>query len=228
MRGPGGLRVLLEKHEEWRREVVMLQIAAESRKDVASYRSLRAALDAEAGAINADLGEADWQPLRIVSRNTDRNTVAGFMRLARVGLVTPLRDGMNLVAKEYVAAQNPEDPGVLILSRFAGAARQLPDALLVNPHDPDAMAEALDTALKMELSERQQRWERLWQAIEDRTPALWGRSFLAALMRTTLPMPKPKAAAAVAAEGVVAQVPAGPPRLTLVEKEPEVPARRVN
>jgi trehalose 6-phosphate synthase len=224
----GGLRVLLEKHEEWRREVVMLQIAAESRKDVASYRSLRAALDAEAGAINADLGEADWQPLRIVSRNTDRNTVAGFMRLARVGLVTPLRDGMNLVAKEYVAAQNPEDPGVLILSRFAGAARQLPDALLVNPHDPDAMAEALDTALKMELSERQQRWERLWQAIEDRTPALWGRSFLAALMRTTLPMPKPKAAAAVAAEGVVAQVPAGPPRLTLVEKEPEVPARRVN
>jgi trehalose-6-phosphate synthase len=80
----------------------------------------------------------------------------------------------------------------------------------------------------MELSERQQRWERLWQAIEDRTPALWGRSFLAALMRTTLPMPKPKAAAAVAAEGVVAQVPAGPPRLTLVEKEPEVPARRVN
>lgn len=226
----GGLRVLLERHEEWRRQVTMLQIAAESRKDVASYQALRAALDAEAGAINADLGEADWQPLRIVSRNTDRNTVAGFMRLARVGLVTPLRDGMNLVAKEYVAAQNPEDPGVLILSRFAGAARQLPDALLVNPHDPDAMAEALDTALKMDLSERQQRWERLWQAIEDRTPAVWGRSFLAALIRTTLPQPKPKVTAVAPAEGVgmVAPVPAGPPRLTLVEREADVPVRRVN
>lgn len=226
----GGLRLLLERHAEWRRQVTMLQIAAESRKDVASYRTLRAALDAEAGSINADLGEADWQPLRVVSRNTDRSTVAGFMRLARVGLVTPLRDGMNLVAKEYVAAQNPEDPGVLILSRFAGAARQLPDALLVNPHDPDAMADAMDTALRMELPERQQRWERLWNAIEVRTPALWGRSFLAALMRTTLPLPKPRVATAIApAESMAAAPMIGPPRLTLVERDPEAPpVRRLN
>ena len=222
-----GLRVLLERNEALRRQVVMLQIAAESRKDVASYRTLRAALDAEAGSINADLGEADWQPLRIVSRNTDRNTVAGFMRLARVGLVTPLRDGMNLVAKEYVAAQNPEDPGVLVLSRFAGAARQLPDALLVNPHDPDAMADAMDTALRMELPERQQRWNRLWAAIENRTPALWGRSFLAALMRATLPVPKPRTAPAIAPAAVMpaTPLPSGPPRLTLVENEPP-PLRR--
>ena len=219
----GGFRMMLERHEAWRRQVVLLQIAAESRKDVASYRMLRAALDAEAGSLNADLGEADWQPLRVVSRNTERNTVAGFMRLARVGLVTPLRDGMNLVAKEYVAAQNPEDPGVLVLSRFAGAARQLPDALLVNPHDPDAMAEALDTALRMELPERQERWNRLWAAIEDRTPALWGRSFLAALMRTTLPVAKARPAAA---EAVVA---AGPPRLTLVASDADgAGLRRVN
>ncbi len=224
-----GLRVLLERNEALRRQVVMLQIAAESRKDVASYRTLRAALDAEAGSLNADLGEADWQPLRIVSRNTDRNTVAGFMRLARVGLVTPLRDGMNLVAKEYVAAQNPEDPGVLVLSRFAGAARQLPDALLVNPHDPDAMADAMETALRMELPERQERWNRLWAAIENRTPALWGRSFLAALMRATLPAPKARTVPAIApAESMAAApLPAGPPRLTLVENEP-VPQRRLN
>ena len=224
-----GLRVLLERNETLRRQVVMLQIAAESRKDVASYRTLRAALDAEAGSLNADLGEADWQPLRIVSRNTDRNTVAGFMRLARVGLVTPLRDGMNLVAKEYVAAQNPEDPGVLVLSRFAGAARQLPDALLVNPHDPDAMADAMETALRMELPERQERWNRLWAAIENRTPALWGRSFLAALMRATLPAPKARTAPAIApAESMAAApLPAGPPRLTLVETEP-VRQRRLN
>jgi len=232
----GGLRVLLERHEDWRRQVTMLQIAAESRKDVASYQALRAALDSEAGSLNAELGEADWQPLRIVSRGVDRSTVAGFMRLAHVGLVTPLRDGMNLVAKEYVAAQNPEDPGVLILSKFAGAARQLPEALLVNPHDPDAMAEALDTALRMPLAERQERWSHLWAAIETRTPALWGRSFLAALIRTTLPQPKPKPApvlapvdAMVAAAMPAAPSPVGPPRLTLVERNPEpVPQRRLN
>ena len=135
------------------------------------------------GALNADLGEPDWQPLRMVSRGVERATVAGYMRLARVGMVTPLRDGMNLVAKEFVAAQDPRDPGVLVLSRFAGAARQLEAAVLVNPHDPDAMADALDTALRMGLEERQARWRALWAAIEHRSPLVWGRSFVAALLR---------------------------------------------
>jgi trehalose 6-phosphate synthase len=187
----------------------VLQIAAESRKDVGSYQQLRAALDAKAGSMNADLGEPDWQPLRMVSRNVDRAAVAGYMRLAAVGLVTPLRDGMNLVAKEFVAAQEPDDPGVLVLSRFAGAARQLDAALLVNPHDPDAMADAIDTALRMDIADRRARWRSLWDAIADRTPALWGRSFLASLMRASLPVVKP----AKPAEAV----PSSPPRLTLVE-----------
>jgi trehalose 6-phosphate synthase len=178
-----GLRRLLEKQPDWRGHVTALQIAAVSRKDVDCYRALRAALDRDAGALNADLGEPDWQPLRMVLRGTDRAMVAGYMRLARVGLVTPLRDGMNLVAKEFVAAQNPADPGVLVLSRFAGAARQLEAALLVNPHDPDAMADALDSALRMGLEERQARWRALWAAIEHRSPLVWGRSFVAALMR---------------------------------------------
>ncbi|MDE2573723.1 MAG: trehalose-6-phosphate synthase [Rhodospirillales bacterium] len=179
----GGLRALLEKHPAWNRRVTMLQIAAMSRKDVGSYRSLRDALDSEAGCLNADIGEPDWSPLRLVSKASLRPTVSGFMRLARVGLVTPLRDGMNLVAKEFVAAQNPADPGVLILSRFAGAARQLDAALLVNPHDADAMADAMDTALTMGLAERQTRWRALWAAIENRSPVLWGRSFVASLLR---------------------------------------------
>jgi trehalose 6-phosphate synthase len=123
--------------------------------------------------------------LRLETRGTDRANVAGFMRLARVGLVTPLRDGMNLVAKEFVAAQDPADPGVLVLSRFAGAARQLEAALLVNPHDPDAMADALDSALRMGLEERQARWRALWAAIEHRSPLVWGRSFVAALLRAS-------------------------------------------
>ena len=180
-----GVRRLYARHPKWLRRVTMLQIAATSRKGVASYRTLREALDRETGALNADLAEPDWQPLRFVSRAVDRALVAGYLRTARVGLVTPLRDGMNLVAKEFVAAQNPDDPGALVLSRFAGAAQQLDGALLVNPHDPDAIAEAVDAALGMSLAERRERWQTMWAAIEHRSPIVWGRDFVAALLRAT-------------------------------------------
>ncbi len=180
-----GFRCLLEKHPEWIRRTTLLQIAAISRKEVSTYRALRTALDREAGSLNADLAEPDWLPLRLVSRGVDRALVAGYMRLARVGLVTPLRDGMNLVAKEYVAAQNPADPGVLILSRFAGAAQQLDAALLINPHDADAMSDALHRALSMPLAERRERWQSMWDAIENRSPIAWGRAFVATLLRAS-------------------------------------------
>ncbi len=180
-----GLRQLFERSPKWLRRATMLQIAAVSRKDVASYRQLRDSLDREAGKLNADLAEPDWQPLRLVSRAVDRALVAGYLRRARVGLVTPLRDGMNLVAKEYVAAQDPADPGVLVLSCFAGAMQQLDGALPVNPHDAYAMAEALDRALAMPLDERRERWQSCWAAIEHRSPLVWGRSFVAALLRAT-------------------------------------------
>jgi len=179
-----GYRRLLEKHPQWHGRATLVQIAATSRKEVGSYQSLRATLDAEAGRLNADLGEPDWQPLRLVTRACSREVGAAYMRAARVGLVTPLRDGMNLVAKEFVAAQDPEDPGVLVLSRFAGAAQQLDAALLVNPHDSDMVADSLHTALTMGLAERKSRWQALWSRIEDRTPIAWGRGFVAALHRT--------------------------------------------
>ncbi len=207
-------RRLLEKHDDIRRNVTLLQIAATSRKEVVSYKELRDDLDHEAGGLNADLGEPDWVPLRLLSRPTVRQAVAGYMRLSRVGLVTPLRDGMNLVAKEYVAAQNPADPGVLVLSRFAGAARQLDAALLVNPHDTDAMADALDQALRMGLAERQSRWRSLWEAIEHRSPVVWGRSFVASLLRATAATartPRQPGVPAIATERPVA---AAPVRLT--------------
>ena len=181
-----GLRELFERSPKWLRRATMLQIAATSRKDVASYRQLRETLDREAGKLNADLAEADWQPLRFVSRAVDRALVAGYLRHARVGLVTPLRDGMNLVAKEFVAAQKPDDPGVLVLSRFAGAAQQLDGALTINPHDAHAMADALDRALAMPLGERRERWQACWAAIAHRSPLVWGRSFVAALLRATI------------------------------------------
>jgi trehalose 6-phosphate synthase len=178
-----GYRRLLETRPDWRRRVTMLQIAAESRKDVSAYRELRNEMDRAGGAINSEWSEPDWTPLRIVARAGARATMGGYMREARVGLVTPLRDGMNLVAKEYIAAQDPQDPGVLVLSRFAGAARQLSAALLVNPHDADELADALDRGLRMSLSERQERWQACWRAIDGTTPAQWGRNFLATLLR---------------------------------------------
>jgi trehalose 6-phosphate synthase len=187
-----GYHRFLEAKPEWRRRVTFLQIAAESRTDVAAYQDLRLAIESEAGRINSEFSEPDWVPLRLTARAGARGTVAGYMREARVGLVTPLRDGMNLVAKEFVAAQNPQDPGVLVLSRFAGAARQLDAALLVNPHDPDAIADALAQALAMPLAERQSRWRACWDAIADATALGWGRSFLAALLRASLTATSPR------------------------------------
>jgi trehalose 6-phosphate synthase len=180
-----GVRTLFEKYPAWKRRATVLQIAATSRKDVQSYQQLRTTLDREAGALNADLGEPDWQPLRFITTGVPRDVVAGYMRLARVGLVTPVRDGMNLVAKEYVAARDPADPGVLVLSKFAGAAHQLDAALLVNPHDTDALADAMHSALSMGLAERRDRWRALWASLEDRTPYIWGSDFVDMLMRAT-------------------------------------------
>ena len=190
-----GLRTLLETRPGWRRQLTMLQIAASSRKDVNSYRALRTALDREAGALNADLGEPDWTPLRFVTRGVDRSVAAGYMRVAQVGIVTPLRDGMNLVAKEYVAAQDPSDPGVLVLSRFCGAAQQFDAAVMVNPYDADAVAESLQAALTMPLAERQERWQAMWAAIEHRSPVVWGRSFLTALLQASSGAVRPAAPA---------------------------------
>ncbi len=186
-----GYRRLLETRPRWRRRVTFLQIAAESRSDVAAYRDLRLALEREAGRINSEYSEPDWMPLRLIARAGARTTMAGYMREAAVGLVTPLRDGMNLVAKEFVAAQDPQDPGVLVLSRFAGAAKQLDAALLVNPHDPDEIADALDQALAMSLVDRQARWRACWSHIENATALAWGRTFLAALLRAAISSARP-------------------------------------
>ena len=179
-----GYRRLLETRPELHRRVAFLQIAAESRKDVVAYQDLRNEVERDAGGINSLFSEADWTPLRLIARAGARGTMAGYMREARVGLVTPLRDGMNLVAKEFIAAQDPQDPGVLVLSRFAGAARQLDSALLVNPYDVDELADAIDRALTMSLAERTSRWHAGWDVIKDATALGWGRSFLAALLRS--------------------------------------------
>ncbi len=173
---------LLANHAEHRAKVVMMQIAPTSRNEVRQYRTLRRELDQMAGRINARYAEFDWAPLRYLNRGFSRNTLAGFYRHAHVGLVTPLRDGMNLVAKEFIAAQNPEDPGVLVLSRFAGVVDELgAGAKLVNPFDVDGVGEAMHEALVMPLHERQQRYETMIKVLQANTISDWYERFLASL-----------------------------------------------
>lgn len=179
-----GFGKLLERFPRHCSGITFLQVAPVSRGGVAQYRALRRELDEMVGRINGQYAEPDWGPIRYITRAVARPTLAGYMRLARIGLVTPLRDGMNLVAKEYVAAQDPADPGVLVLSRFAGAAQELDAALLVNPIDPDDIAEAMDVALTMPVEERLARWQTMDTALRKTTAATWCQSFLDALERS--------------------------------------------
>ena len=137
--------------------------------------------------VNSDYGDVDWVPIRFVTKPFKRDALAGFYRLARIGLVTPLRDGMNLVAKEYVAAQDPDDPGILILSRFAGAASELDDAILVNPFDMDEVGDEIARALAMPLDERKDRWRRMMEKLHANPLAGWSDRFLSELRRSGAP-----------------------------------------
>ncbi|HEY0116110.1 MAG TPA: alpha,alpha-trehalose-phosphate synthase (UDP-forming) [Allosphingosinicella sp.] len=176
-----GYRRFLEEHEDCHGNVVLLQIAPPSRGEVHTYETIRERLDELSGRINGGFASVDWVPIRYVNQGYPREELAGFYRASDMALITPLRDGMNLVAKEYVAAQDPADPGVLILSRFAGAAAQLKDALLVNPYSKDEISDAIRQAMDMPLEERQRRWEALNASVRDEDVVWWRRSFVQAL-----------------------------------------------
>jgi trehalose 6-phosphate synthase len=184
---------LFASHPEHRNHFIFLQVAAPSREELAVYRALRRELDRTVGDINGRYSEADWTPVRYITRAVGRSTLAAYYRLARLGVVTPLRDGMNLVAKEYVAAQNSADPGVLILSRFAGAAEELTDALIVNPFDPEEIAEAMHQGLAMPLDERQARHKSLLARIRASSARQFCLTFLAALRQDGAETPVPRA-----------------------------------
>ncbi len=171
----------LANHSEWIGKVTYLQITPKNRSEIPEYAELEEALGSAAGRINGKYGEVSWTPIRYVNRVYGRSALAGLYRTARVGLVTPLRDGMNLVAKEYVAAQNPEDPGVLILSRFAGAAIEFRRALLVNPYDPESVAGAIAQALAMPIEERRARHQALLAMVSAYDVDRWQQEFLATL-----------------------------------------------
>ena len=181
---------LLANYPEHQRQVSFLQIAARSREESGSYQRLRRELDRIVGDTNGRFSEFDWVPLRYMTSTVRRRILAGFYRCARLGVVTPLRDGMNLVAKEYIAAQDPADPGVLILSRFAGAAEDLTEALIVNPFDAEEIADAMHEGLTMSLAERLRRYNALRARVWDTTASKYCAKFLAHLERDPPALPQ--------------------------------------
>lgn len=173
---------LFANHPELKGAATFVQIAPPSRSDVDAYARLRQEIDELVGHVNGTHGAVDWAPIQYVASNLEREEIAPLYRRARVGLVTPLRDGMNLVAKEFVIAQDPDDPGVLVLSRFAGAAEQLDAALIVNPHDISGVARTIHAALNMPLEERRTRHAALLETIRTHDAGWWATAFLDALL----------------------------------------------
>ncbi|MGH6682884.1 MAG: alpha,alpha-trehalose-phosphate synthase (UDP-forming), partial [Pseudolabrys sp.] len=171
----------LTNFPDWRGKVTYLQITPRSRADIPEYATIGRAVGEAVGRINGTFGEASWTPLRYINKAHSRTALAGLYRAARAGLVTPLRDGMNLVAKEFVAAQNADDPGVLILSRFAGAAHECTEALLVNPYDAEGVAIAINRALSMPLEERRERQAALFKVLMRNDLSRWAERFLETL-----------------------------------------------
>jgi trehalose 6-phosphate synthase len=185
-----GLRLRMDAFEEFlttrpdcRGKVTYLQITPKSRSDIREYEDMERQISEAAGRINGTFGEAAWTPIRYVNRAHSRTALAGLYRSARAALVTPLRDGMNLVAKEYVAAQDENNPGVLILSRFAGAACELDSALVVNPYDTEAVGASIARALSMPLEERRTRHDEMFQVLLANDVKYWGERFMTTLTR---------------------------------------------
>jgi trehalose 6-phosphate synthase len=174
----------LEINPEWRSRVTLLQITPRSRSDIKDYAEIENEVTTLIGKVNGRHGEASWTPIRYVNRFYSRTALSGLYRAADVALITPLRDGMNIVAKEYVAAQDAENPGVLILSQFAGAAAELTGALIVNPHESDAVAAALKRALGMPLFERRERHGPMLEHLLVHNIERWAEDYLAALAET--------------------------------------------
>jgi trehalose 6-phosphate synthase len=174
-------RALLDADPDLQGKITFIQIAPLSRTNVAAYAEIRDALERAAGHTNGQFSDTDWTPVRYLNKDFSHRTLSGFLRLAHVGVVTPVRDGMNLVAKEYVAAQDPEDPGALVLSSLAGAANELNGALLINPYDKNAAARALQLALGMPLAERRERYDSNMKALRANDVTRWHRAFVSRL-----------------------------------------------
>ncbi len=169
---------LLTAYPANRNRVSLMQIATPTRTGVPEYAEIRRTLETLAGRINGEFADFDWVPIRYLNKSFARRTLFGLLRIAQVGLITPLRDGMNLVAMEYVASQPPSDPGALVLSRFAGAVHSIPGAIAVNPYDTEGVAEAVQLALDMPRGERVERWQANMEALRRNDVNRWREAFV--------------------------------------------------
>ena len=172
---------LLANYPATRGRVSFLQIAPPTRAGVRTYDEIRANLEQVSGNVNGRFADIDWVPIRYLNQGYDRQLLMSLFRLASVGLVTPIRDGMNLVAKEYLASQDPDDPGVLVLSTLAGAASELTAAVLVNPYDMSGVADGIQCAIEMPVEERRERHQEMLSVLRDNDIHAWCESFLSVL-----------------------------------------------
>lgn len=177
-----------ERYPQYREQFTFVQLGAPSRTHIPRYRTYINELEALADEINWRFQTERWKPIRFLVGHHDGPTVHAFMRMAEIGIVSSLHDGMNLVAKEFVAAKTDTE-GVLILSEFAGAARELADALIINPYDTEQFAEAIRQALEMAPEERQERMGRMLRQVEENNIYRWAANFLAEL--TAVPIAQP-------------------------------------
>lgn len=176
------LGVFLERHPEWREKLVFIQVGVPSRTAVPEYSQLRQEIENEIAAVNRRWGTSRWQPIHFVARNLPLEEMSALHQIAAFCLITSLEDGMNLVAKEFIASRTDLD-GVLVLSRFAGASRELTSAVLVNPFCEDEIADGISTALKLTLAERRARMSRMRSAVRRNSIYDWAAGILSTLAR---------------------------------------------
>jgi alpha,alpha-trehalose-phosphate synthase [UDP-forming] len=188
-----GIERLMEKHPGYQGKFVFVQIGAPSRTTIKRYHDLQLEVEAEAERINRRFQTSRWRPIVLLRRQHSHQEIQRFYRTADLCLVTSLHDGMNLVAKEFVAARHDEQ-GVLLLSRFTGAARELRDAVLVNPYDIEQTAEAIRFALEMEPEERAMRMQRLRKVVKEQNIYRWAGNLIADLCAVRLDVPAETAA----------------------------------
>ena len=172
---------LLQKYPNTQSSLVYMQVAPPTRTGVRAYDEIRNELEQQAGRINGRFAEADWVPIRYLNKGIARNQLMGFLRVAVSALVTPVRDGMNLVAKEFVAAQDPDDPGIPVVSSLAGASRELTDAIIVNPYDKDNVADGIASVITMDIVERRERHQAMLEILRRNDITTWRRRFVDAL-----------------------------------------------
>src|SRR5213076_990289 len=183
-------RNALERYAEMRGRVVLIQIVVPSRVEIPRYHEFKGRIDRLVGNINGHFSTSTWIPVQYHFRGFDREELLAHYRASDIAFITPLKDGMNLVAKEYCACRIDED-SALILSQFAGAAEQLkPDALLVNPYDVEQMADAILKAFQMSQAERSARMKRMRRVVRNENVFWWVDSFLAAGSRLARSVPR--------------------------------------